>query len=122
MSTDLRKKAKSSFEKDFLSWGMIQFLQKLWKIWENIEILNLSQQKEEETIWSHNKVIKLQKFFTENLLAIEMKKKTEILTNKFVHLGLSILELSKIFNVWVLVWLCKTKIWWKSKIVLYGYR
>ena len=21
-----------------------------------------------------------------------------------------------------LVWLCKTKIWWKSKIVLYGYR
>ena len=22
----------------------------------------------------------------------------------------------------VLVWLCKTKIWWKSKILLYGYR
>ena len=21
-----------------------------------------------------------------------------------------------------MVWLCKTKIWWKSKIVLYGYR
>ena len=35
------------------------------------------------------------KFFTENLLAIEMKK-TEILMNKPVHLGLSILELSKI--------------------------
>ena len=35
------------------------------------------------------------KFFTENLLAIE-KKKTEILMNKPVHLGLSILELSKI--------------------------
>ena len=25
--------------------------QKLWKILENTEILNLSQQKEEETIW-----------------------------------------------------------------------
>ena len=35
------------------------------------------------------------KFFTENLLPIEMKK-TEILINKPVCLGLSILELSKI--------------------------
>ena len=35
------------------------------------------------------------KFFTEHLLAIEMNK-IEILTNKSVHLGLSILELSKI--------------------------
>ena len=35
------------------------------------------------------------KFFAENLLAIEMKK-TEILMNKSVYLGLSILELSKI--------------------------
>ena len=34
-------------------------------------------------------------FFTENLLAIEMKK-TETLMNKPVYLGLSILELSKI--------------------------
>ena len=35
------------------------------------------------------------KFFTENLLAIEMKK-TEILMSKPVHLGLSILDLSEI--------------------------
>ena len=35
------------------------------------------------------------KFFTEHLLAIEMQK-TEILMNKPVHLGFSILELSKI--------------------------
>ena len=35
------------------------------------------------------------KFFTESLLGIEMKK-TEILINKPVFLGLSILELSKI--------------------------
>ena len=33
-------------------------------------------------------------FFGENILAIEMKK-TEILMNKPVHLGLSVLELSK---------------------------
>ena len=35
------------------------------------------------------------KFFTENLLATEMKK-TQILINKPVYLGLSILDLSKI--------------------------
>ena len=35
------------------------------------------------------------KFFAENVLVVEMKK-TEILMNKRVYLGLSILELSKI--------------------------
>ena len=43
------------------------------------------------------------KFFSEHLLAIEMKKKkkkkTEILINKPVYLGLSILDLSKNLNV-----------------------
>ena len=36
------------------------------------------------------------KFFTENLIAIEMKKNPQIFMNKPVYLGLSILELSKI--------------------------
>ena len=36
------------------------------------------------------------KFFTEHLLTIEMKKRTEVLMNKAACLGLSILELSKI--------------------------
>ena len=36
------------------------------------------------------------KFFMKISLAIEMKKKTEILMNKPVHLGLSIIQLSKI--------------------------
>ena len=47
---------------------------------ENIEILNLSQQEEEGTIY-HTK------FYTENLLAIGMKK-TEILMDKPIHLEL----------------------------------
>ena len=70
----------------------MQFLGKLWKMWENIEILNLSQQKEEVTIWCQNQIIILQSF-TQN---IKMKKKTQILMNKPVYLGLSILEISKI--------------------------
>ena len=54
------------------------------------------------------------KFFKENLLAIEMKK-TEILINNPVYLGLSILELSEILMY---------EFWYdyaKLKIVLYGY-
>ena len=49
--------------------------------------------------------------------------------DRSVHLWLSILELSKILIMSMIsktkydyVWLCKTKIRWKSKIVLYGYR
>ena len=66
----------------------MHFLEKLWKILENIEILNLPQHKEEETILVsepnyHTKKFRkfLQKIyrkftiFIENLLAIEMKKR-----------------------------------------------
>ena len=35
----------------------MQFLEKLWKMLENIEISNLSQQKKEETIWCQNQII-----------------------------------------------------------------
>ena len=42
---------------------------------ENIEILNLVQEKEEETIWCQNQTIILQSFSQKNLLAIEIKKK-----------------------------------------------
>ena len=44
-------------------------------------------------------------------------KKAEILINHLVYLGHSILKLSKKTNVWVFVWLCKTKVWWKCKIM-----
>ena len=41
------------------------------------------------------------KFFTENLLVIEMRK-TQVLMNKLVYLGLSILDLSKtvVYEFW----------------------
>ena len=57
---------------------------------EKTEILNLSQQKEEETISCRNQIIILQFVFPENLLAIEMKKKTHthILITKPVYLEL----------------------------------
>ena len=37
-NTDLRKKAKNDSEKDFLSWQIMQFLGKLWEMWEKRDI------------------------------------------------------------------------------------
>ena len=61
------------------------------------------------------------KSFTENLLAIEMKK-TEILMNKPIYLGLSILELSKILMYEFWYNYVDPKYGKRFKIVLYGYR
>ena len=74
----------------------MQFLEKLRKMLENIAILNLSQQNEEETVW-YCDIAKLSypKFFTENLLAAEMKE-TKIILNKPVYFGLLTIELSKL--------------------------
>ena len=45
--------------------------------------------------------------------------KNTVLMNKLVYLGLSILELSKYscMSFGMMVWLCETKICWKSKIL-----
>ena len=50
MNTDLRKKAKSDFEKHCFKLMNNAILEKLWEMWENKEALNLSQQKEEVII------------------------------------------------------------------------
>ena len=38
------------------------FLVKLWKMSENIDILNLSQQKEEKSIWCQKQTVILKSF------------------------------------------------------------
>ena len=58
-----KKKAKNDFEEELLKlMNNAVFAKKLGKMWENIEILNLSQQKEEETIWCQKQIIVLQSF------------------------------------------------------------
>ena len=70
----------------------MQFSEKLWKMWENIEILNFSQQKEEIRIIRDKLSYYKWSYY---LLAIEIKS-TQILMNKTVYLGLAISELIKI--------------------------
>ena len=78
----------------------MQFLEKLWKIWENIEILNFEILSRRNYLVTESNY-HITKFFTEYLLA-KGTKKTEIIMNKPVYLGLAILELSKIliYEIW----------------------
>ena len=69
------KESKRRFDKYFFKLMNNAVLEKLWKMWENIEILNLLQQKEEETICCQNQIIILQSILTEKLLAIDNKQR-----------------------------------------------
>ena len=52
----------------------MQFLGKLWKMLENIEILNLPQQKKEETVWCQNQIIILQSCHRKSISSRNEKK------------------------------------------------
>ena len=64
----------------------MQFLEKLWKMKESIEILNITTERRRNYLESQPNC-HTTKSFTENLLAIKMRK-TQILMNKPVYLGL----------------------------------
>ena len=72
----------------------MQYFEKLLEIWENIQIWNLLQQKEEETIWCQNQIIILQRLSQK--FSSNRNEKRDIVMNKPVHSGLSTIELSKI--------------------------
>ena len=62
MNTHL-KKQKIDFEKDFFNFMNSAGLEKLWKMWENIEVLNFSQQKEKEIRGIRTKLSYYQVFY-----------------------------------------------------------
>ena len=94
MNTKLRKEAKNKFEKDF------------FKLMNNSvfgkTIENVRKHRDIKLVATEEKRIKLvsepnyhtTKHFSDNLLAIEMKK-TKVKMNKPVYLGMSILDISK---------------------------
>ena len=95
MSTDLRKKSKNDFEKDFFKVMNTAVFRKTME--------NLRKHRDIRIVTTKCKINCLvsepnyhtMKFFTANLLVIEMGK-GEILMNIPLFLRLSILELSKI--------------------------
>ena len=90
MNSDLRKKAKKDFQKDYFK---LMNNAVFGKTMENVRKLVTTKKRRNYLV--SELIYHTTKFFTENLLVIEMKAR-EILLNKPVYLGISILELSKI--------------------------
>ena len=94
MNTKLRQKAKNNLEKDFFKLMNDAVFGKTMenvRKYRNIKLVT-TERRRNYLVSEPN--YHTTKFFTENLLAIEMIK-TQILMNKPVYLGLSILDLSK---------------------------
>ena len=94
MNTKLRTEAKNEFEKDFFKLMNNSFFGKTME--------NVRKHRDIKLVTTDEKRNKLvsepnyhtTKHFSENLLAIEMKK-TKVKMNKPVYLGMSILDISK---------------------------
>ena len=78
----------------------MQFLEKIWKMWKHKNIKLITTEKRRNYLVSELNY-HTTKLFAENLLAREMRK-TQILMNKPVYLGLSKIDLSKtvIYKFW----------------------
>ena len=95
MNTELREKAKNGFEKDFLKlMNNAAFGKTMENVRKYSDITLVTTERRRNYLVSEPNY-HATKFFTEYLSLIETQK-TQILMNKPVYLGLSILELSKI--------------------------
>ena len=93
MNTGLTKKAKNYFEKDFFKlMNNAVFGKPIENVRKRRHIKLVTAGRRKNYLVSEPNY-HTTKFFTEHLLATEMKK-SEILMNKPSHLGLSILQLS----------------------------
>ena len=108
MNTKLRKKAKNDFENDlFKLMNNAVFGKTMENVRNHRDIKLVTTDKRRNQLVTEPNYHAI-KCFSENLLAIEMKK-TKVKMNKPICLGLSILEISKILMYEF--WLYETKIW-----------
>ena len=94
MNTELRQKAKNNFEKDFFKLMNNSVFRKTIenvKKYRDIKLIAIERRRSLLVLQPN---YHRTKFFTENKLAIEMKK-TQVLMNKPVYLVLSIFDLNK---------------------------
>ena len=94
MNTELRKKAKNDFEKDFFKlMNNAVFGKTMENMRKNRDIKLVTTDKRRNQLVPEPNYHAI-KYFSENLIVIEMKK-TKVKMNKPIYLGLSILEISK---------------------------
>ena len=94
MNTELRKQAKNDFEKDFFKLiNNTVFGKTMENVWKHIDIKFVTTNKRRNQLVSEPNY-HTTKYFSEDLLAIEMKK-IKVKMNKPVYLGMFILEINK---------------------------
>ena len=94
MNSKLRKKNKNDFKKDFFKlMNNPVFGKTVENMRKHRDIKRVTTEQRKNYLVSEPNY-RTTKFFTEDLLAIEMRK-TQILINKPIYLGLSILDLSE---------------------------
>ena len=94
MNTKLRKKAKSDFEKDFFRlMNNAVFGKTMENVRKHRDIKLVTTDKRRNRLVSETNYHTI-KWFSENLLAIEMKK-TKVKMNQLINLRLSVLEINK---------------------------
>ena len=101
INTDLRKKANNDFEKDFFELINNAVFGKTMENVGKHRYIKLVPTVRRTNYLVSERNYHTTKFFSENLLATEMRK-NEILMNKPVYLGPSILKLSKalVYELW----------------------
>ena len=92
MNTELRKEAKNDFEKDFFKLMNNSVFGKTMENVRKHRDIKLVTRRRLKLVPEPN--YDTTKHFSENLIAIEMKK-TKIKMNKPIYLGASILDISK---------------------------
>ena len=94
MNTKLRKDAKDDFEKDFFKlMNNAVFGKTMGNVRKHRDIKLVTTDKRINQLASEPNY-HTTKYFSENLMAIEMKK-TKVKMNKLIYLGMSILDISK---------------------------
>ena len=94
MNTKLRKETKNGFEKDFFKLMNNAVYEKKMENVTKHRYIKLVATKEKGNKLVSEQNYHTTKHFSKNLLPIEMKK-TKVITNKLVYLGMSILDISK---------------------------
>ena len=101
MNTELKKQGKNNFEKDFIKLiNNLIFGKTMDNVRKHRDIKWVTTDKRRNQLVSEPNY-HTTKYFSENVLAIEMKK-IKVKMNKLVYLGLSILEISKtlVYEFW----------------------